>query len=85
MSGFIKQLYLPDQNCTFLLTEIFVQDGRKFLISTVREGKSVFVEIGWDLVEGWKIYDPAPDWIRAIEQRIIEAVRAHVVIFNDES
>lgn len=84
MSGFIKQLYLPDQNCYFLLSEIFVPEGRKFLISTVNEGKSILVEIGWDPVSGWKMYEPVPCWMRSIEGRIIEAVRAHLEMFDEE-
>jgi hypothetical protein len=84
MSGFIKQVYLPDQNCYFLLSEIFVPEGRKFLISTVKEGKSVLFEMGCEGMKGWRIYDPAPCWIKSIEPRIIDAVKAHLQIFDEE-
>src|SRR6516164_5079523 len=73
MEDFVKAIRCEDKTYFFLFSEVEISNGRKFFVTTGKEGRNVFFEVVCDELGSWKIIGQLPQWVREIEVNIIDA------------
>ena len=74
MNQFKVTLQLENEILDFSFNQIYTAAGEKFFITVNKDGSDFVFDIQKDGYGRWKIGEPAPKWVRAIERELIEAI-----------
>jgi len=74
MLQFNETIKIEDEVLSFAFNRIYTKSGEKFFV-VVEKGRQFYqFDMNRDNSGRWKIIEPAPEWLKPIEEKVVELI-----------
>jgi hypothetical protein len=77
VNQFKGKLKVESQTLCFVFNRILTSNGEKFFIKVNKNRVPFSFDMKKDKYDKWKIVEPAPKWVRKVEEKLIKAINRH--------
>jgi hypothetical protein len=78
MREFHHFIAVDNEQLLFYFSRIQTAGREEFFVSVIRSHKVFSFDMQGDDSEKWKIVTPAPEWLKALEEKLSDAINSNI-------